>query len=131
VRSTTNGRTDRAETYVNVVNLPPTLTSLDLRIQDEFADPVVVEVTAQGASDPDGVIQSYMWYYYTDIDPEPQDFRATRKGSTTFVVPRITGNYYFVAVLRDNNEQRITSEEITNSRHFITITGDNINTPLV
>ena len=131
VRSTTNGRTDRAETYVNVENLPPTLTSLDIRMHDESEDPVVVEVTAQGATDPDGVIQSYMWYYYTDIDPEPQDFRATRRWSTTFVIPRVTGTYYFVAVLRDNNEERITSEEITNSRHFITITGDNINTPLI
>ena len=132
VRSTTNGRTDRAETYVNVVNLPPTLANLDIRVQDESADPVVVEVSAQGATDPDGVIQSYMWYYYTDTNlDEPQDFRATRRWNTTFVIPRITWTYYFVAVLRDNNEERITSEEITSSKHFITIAWDNINTPLV
>ena len=47
VRSMTNGRTDRKDAFVEVVNLPPTLTSLDIRVQDEFADPVVVEVTAQ------------------------------------------------------------------------------------
>ena len=132
VRSTTNWRTDRVETRVSVKNLPPTLTDLDIRIQDESADPLFVEVRAQGANDPDGVIQSYMWYYYTDTNPEePQEFRATRTPSTTFVIPRITWNYYFVAVLRDNNEKRITSEEITNSRHFITVSWDNINTPLV
>ena len=131
VRSETNWRTDRVELYAKVENLPPTLTSLDVRVQDEFADPVIVEVNAQWARDPDGVVQSYMWYYYTQTDPEPQDLRATRRPSTTFTLPRITGEYYFVAVLRDNNEERITSEEITWSRHFITLTGDNLNTPIV
>jgi len=47
VRSETNGRTDRREVYAKVENLPPILTSLDVRMQDEFADPVVVEVSAQ------------------------------------------------------------------------------------
>jgi PKD repeat protein len=36
-----------------------------------------------------------------------------------------------MAILKDNNEARITSEEITGSRYFTTITGDNINTPIV
>lgn len=122
VRSETNGRTHRAETMMEVVNLLPTLTSLNIRVQDESSDPVIVDVTAQGANDPDGVVQSYMWYYYTDMDPEPQDFRATRTPSTSFVLPRMSQDFYFVAILRDNNEDRITSEEITGSRHFVTIT---------
>jgi len=36
-----------------------------------------------------------------------------------------------MAILKDNNEARITSEEITGSRYFTTITGDNINTPII
>jgi hypothetical protein len=68
------------------------------------------------------VIQSYLWYYYTDIDPEPQDFRATKLPNTTFVLPKVTGNYYFVAMLKDDNETRVSSEDITGSRYSITLT---------
>jgi hypothetical protein len=33
--------------------------------------------------------------------------------------------------MKDNNEDRIDSEEITGSKYFMTLTGDNLNTPLV
>jgi hypothetical protein len=33
--------------------------------------------------------------------------------------------------MKDNNEDRITSEEITGSKYFMTLTGDNLNTPLI
>jgi hypothetical protein len=33
--------------------------------------------------------------------------------------------------MKDNNEERITSEEVSGSKYFITLTGDNVNTPLV
>jgi hypothetical protein len=33
--------------------------------------------------------------------------------------------------MKDNNEARISSEEITGSKYFITLTGDNINVPLI
>jgi hypothetical protein len=102
-----------------------------VKVVDDTTDPVIVKVSAFGAKDLDGVIQSYLWYYYTDVDNSPQDFRATRTPNTSFVLPKITGNYYFVAVMKDNNEARVSSEEITGSKYFITLAGDNINTPLV
>lgn len=131
VESWENKRTDSMTIMVKVENSQPTLSSLDVTVTDTEADPVVVKVNALGAKDEDGVIQSYLWYYYTDVDPEPQDFRATKNSSTTFVLPKITGNYYFVVVMKDNNEARVNSEDITGSRYFITLAGDNINTPLV
>lgn len=132
VKSNDNGSTDVREVMFDVRNALPTMTALDVKIEDLNADPVIVNVTAQGAKDPDGVIQSYLWYYYTDIDTTPQDFRATSSiNSTSFVIPKVTGNYYFVAILKDNNEARITSEEATGGRSFETISGDNINTPIV
>lgn len=131
VTSTQNGATHSAETMISVQNVLPTLTAINLQIENPDADPLIVRVTAQGANDPDGIIQSYLWYYYTDIDSQPQDFRSSISNSTAFVIPKITGNYYFVAILKDNNEARITSEEITDARYFTTVTGDNINTPIV
>ena len=131
VKSTTNNKTHAQEVFVDVRNLKPTLSAVSVNIENPDVDPLIVRVTAQGAKDPDGVIQSYLWYYYTDIDTEPQDFRSTASASTSFVIPKVTGNYYFVAILKDNNEARVTSEEITGSRYFTTITGDNINTPII
>lgn len=131
VKSQKNGKTHSSEMNVDVRNLAPTLSSVSVQVENPDADPLVIRVNALGATDPDGVIQSYLWYYYTDIDPTPQDFRATVGPSTAFVIPKITGNYYFVAILKDNNELRVNSEEITGSRYFTTITGDNINTPII
>ncbi len=131
VTSTKNGKMSSSSGYVKVKNLPPELTSLQVSIADPSTDPVVVSVTAIGAKDLDGVVQGYLWYYYTDTDNEPQDFRSTTKNSTTFVLPKITGNYFFVLVMKDNNEARVTSDEITDSRFSLTLSGDNVNTPLI
>lgn len=131
VKSEQNGKTDSSEVMVDVRNVTPIMTALSIDIDDPELDPLIVRVSAEGARDPDGVIQSYLWYYYTDVDQEPQDFRSTTWNSTAFVIPKITGNYYFVAILKDNNEARVTSEDVTGARFFTTITGDNINTPIV
>ena len=131
VKSQSKGTTHKTTQYVKVVNLAPTLSYIDVQVVDGESDPVVVQVTAHAAKDRDGVIQSYLWYYYTDIDPEPQDFRATKLANTTFVLPKVTGNYYFVAMLKDDNEKRVSSEDITGSKYSITLTWDNINVPLV
>ena len=130
VKSLKNGREATAETYLKVENLKPTLAGLDISVKDTNSDPVIVDVKALWAMDRDGVIQSYLWYYYTDLSTEPQDFRATKTGQTTFVLPKITWTYYFVLVLKDNNEERLSSQDL-NSKYYITLTWDNVNTPLV
>ncbi|MFK7779797.1 MAG: PKD domain-containing protein, partial [Candidatus Gracilibacteria bacterium] len=131
VKSDDNGKTHSTLINMDVRNLKPILSTIDIRVVNEETDPVIVNISALGAEDRDGVIQSYLWYYYTDIDSEPQDFRATKSSTTSFVLPKITGNYYFVVVMKDNNEQTISSEDITGSKYFITLTGDNLNTPLI
>lgn len=131
VKSEKNWKEDSQTINIKVENLEPTLSWLDVRVKDQDSDPVIVDISALWAEDKDWVIQSYLWYYYTDVDPEPQDFRATKTNSTSFVLPKITGNYYFVVVMKDNNEQRSISEEITGSKYFITLTWDNVNTPLL
>jgi hypothetical protein len=75
---------------MDVRNVVPTMSSLKVEVEDSTTDPLVVRVDALGAKDPDGVIQSYLWYYYTDTDTQPQDFRSTTGSSTAFVIPKIT-----------------------------------------
>jgi PKD repeat protein len=131
VKSDKNNAVSSREVYMDVRNALPTMSALKVEVDDPTTDPLIVRVDALGATDPDGVIQSYLWYYYTDTDTQPQDFRSTATPATAFVIPKITGNYYFVAILKDNNEAKVTSEEVTGARYFTTITGDNINTPIV
>ena len=131
VKSNKNWASHSSEIWVKVQNLKPTLSTLNISTQAENADPVVVNVQALWANDPDWVIQSYLWYYYTDTDLEPQDFRITSLPNTNFVIPKITWNYYFVVVMRDNNDERYSSQEDSTNRYFISLSWDNINTPLV
>jgi len=131
VKSNKNWNLSTTETFVKVENLKPTFTTLDISIQNTETDPIIVNVSALWAKDPDWVIQSYLWYYYTDTDLEPQDFRITSLANTTFVIPKITWNYYFVVVMRDNNDERYSSDESTSNKYFISLSGDNINTPLI
>ncbi len=131
VKSDNSGKTHSTTTYVSVRNLKPTLSSVSINVVDSNTDPVIVNLSALWAKDRDWIIQSYLWYYYTDTDSEPQDFRATKSSTTSFVLPKVTWNYYFVVVMKDNNEERITSEEITGSKYFLTLAWDNLNTPLI
>ncbi len=131
VKSKKNGRTSSQMVYLDIQNELPVVTTLSINIENPEADPLVVKVNALWAQDPDGVIQSFLWYYYTDTDTNPQDFRSSTQPSTTFVLPKITGQYYFVVIMKDNNEARVTSEEATGSRFYTTVTWDNINTPLI
>ena len=77
VKSTKNGKSHSSDTWIKVENLKPTLNSLNVQVLDESTDPVIVNVSTQWAQDRDGIIQSYLWYYYTDGDSEPQDFKST------------------------------------------------------
>ncbi len=132
VTSNDNWKTHSSTTNVVIKNLKPTLSHIDLKIVNDETDPVIVNVSALWAKDLDWVIQSYLWYYYTDIDSEPQDFRITRSPSTNFVLPKITWKYYFDVVMKDNNEDRITWEQINaGSKYSISLIWDNLNTPLV
>jgi len=131
VKSDDNWKTHSTNVNLDVQNLKPILSSVDVRVINTETDPVIVNIDALWAQDRDWVIQSYLWYYYTDIDSEPQDFRSTKLPSTSFVLPKVTWNYYFVVVMKDNNEELISSEDLTGSKYFIALTWDNLNTPLV
>ena len=131
VRSQKSGKTHSMETYVKVENVLPTFSSLSITTDKAESDPVIVKVVANNATDEDGVITSYLWYYYTDSDPEPQDFRITRTNSTAFVLPRINGKYYFAVTMEDSNGEKVNSDDQREERYSLTLASDNINTPLI
>ncbi len=130
IKSQKNWKTSNYETNIEIKNIAPELTNIEINPVDLNSDPVIVNLKAMGAKDKDWVILSYTWYYYTNNDEEPQDYRVTVKPETTFVLPKIPWTYYFVVVLKDNNEEKFSSEDLW-TKSSITITWDNSNTPIV
>lgn len=131
VRSQKTGAQHTASAYVKVENLAPKLSSLSVVADKMDADPVTVTVTANNAVDDDGVVASYIWYYYTADDPEPQDFRITKSSKTVFVLPRIGAKYYFAVILEDSNGLKVNSEDMNSEKYSLTLVSDNINTPII
>lgn len=97
MRSTKNGASNTIIQYIKLTNRPPELTNLTTSLDAAKKDSqkILVKVKANGAIDPDGVITSYIWYYTTESDPEPQNVQITQKNEITFVLPNITEKYYF------------------------------------
>lgn len=130
VTSQTNYATDSKKIWVKVKNISPSLSSLTTRVESLETDPVIVTVDAIWATDKDWVITSYLWYYYTDLDDEAQGFRSTVGPSTKFVLPKITWNYYFVVLLSDDSETRVSSKELWKNSS-LTLAWNNINVPIL
>ncbi|MDD2487034.1 MAG: PKD domain-containing protein [Candidatus Gracilibacteria bacterium] len=131
VKSQKTGKIHKNISYVKVENLPPKITGLSIATANIDSDPVVVKVTANNPKDEDGVIVSYLWYYYTDSDSEPQDYRITKNPYSTFVLPKISGKYYFVLIAEDSNGAKTNTDEASEDRYFITLSSNNINTPII
>ncbi len=113
VRSTKNGATNTSTQYIKLTNRPPELTNLSTSVDNTKKDSqkILVKVQTNGAIDPDGVITSYIWYYTTESDSEPQNVQITQKNEITFVLPNITEKYYFWVILEDNDGAKINSAE--------------------
>jgi PKD repeat protein len=113
VRSNTNGSTHTSTKYLSIRNEKPDLTSITTSIDatKKDAQKVLVKVTANWARDPDGVITSYVWFYTTESDKEPQNIQITQKNEITFVLPNITEKYYFGVILEDNDWGRKNSTD--------------------
>lgn len=113
VRSNKTGATHTTTEYVYIRNLPPEVTSISTSIDTTKKDSqkVLVRVNANGALDPDGVITSYIWFYTTESDKEPQNIQITQKPEITFVLPNITEKYYFGVILEDNDGAKTNSTD--------------------
>lgn len=135
VRSDKNGASHTSKRYIQIKNIIPKITSIDATIDPTKKDSqkIIVTVTANGARDEDGVITSYIWYYTTESDSEPQNVRITQSPKTTFVVPNVTEKYKFWVILEDNDGARVNSADIITDQSPLLIANDNanINMPLI
>lgn len=114
VRSKTNGAKNTTKQFIQLKNRPPELTSISTTVDSTKKDSqkVIVKATANGVTDPDGVVTSYIWYYTTESDSEPQNIQISQNPHMTFVLPNITEKYYFGVILEDNDGARVNSADI-------------------
>jgi PKD repeat protein len=127
------GASHTSKEWVKVVNIPPRFSDIDVKVENIDQDPMRINLRMEGAKDPDGVIRSYTWYYYTSTDEQPQGFRITTKPETSFTLPKINGRYYFSVVLEDANGLRVDTRDISENK-FSTpdlLVNQNISTPII
>lgn len=135
VKSKTTGASSTTTEYIKLENQKPQLTNISTTVDTNKKDSqkIIVKATANGASDPDGVITSYIWYYTTESDPEPQGLQITQQSSMTFVLPNVTEKYNFGVIIEDNDGARIDSREYLPTQVPLIIDNENsnINLPLI
>lgn len=135
VKSKTNGASNTTTEYIKLQNQEPTLTNVSTSIDSAKKDSqkIIVKATANGVADPDGVITSYIWYYTTDSDNEPQGLQITQKPTMTFVLPNITEKYHFGVILEDNDGARVDSKQLIQNQAPLIVDNENsnVNMPLI
>lgn len=67
-----SGASHTTTKWVKVVNLSPVFNDIQVTVENLDMDPMKIDLKIVGAKDPDGLIRSYTWYYYTDKDDQPQ-----------------------------------------------------------
>ncbi len=135
VKSDRTGASHTSKRYIQIKNIVPKITSIDANVDTTKKDSqkLIVNVTANGARDDDGVITSYIWYYKTESDSEPQNVKITQGPKATFVLPNISEKYTFGVILEDNDGARINSADTITDQSPLIITNDdgNVNLPLI
>jgi Type IV secretion system pilin len=127
------GASHTTKEWVKIVNIPPKFSDIEVKVENVDQDPMYINLRMEWAKDPDGVIRSYTWYYYTSTDEQPQGFRITTKPETSFTLPKINGRYYFSVVLEDANGLRVDTRDISENT-FSTpdlLVNQNISTPII
>jgi hypothetical protein len=66
------GASHTSAAWVKVINIAPRFSDMQVVPENLDLDPMRINLKLIGAKDPDGVIRSYTWYYYTDRDDQPQ-----------------------------------------------------------
>jgi PKD repeat protein len=127
-----SGRTANTGTdtlTVTVVGEPPSIRGLSVvPVSTGLTTPVQVNLTAIGATDPDGRITKYRWYFYDITDPENvlgTQVTALPNATMTIGTKGREGDqvtYEFVVEITDDENQTTSSKERLVSSPTITVT---------
>ncbi len=123
-----------SEEWIKAVNVPPRFSDIQVAVENIDQDPLRVNLKIEGAKDPDGIIRSYTWYYYTNPnETQPQGFRITTKPETSFNLPKINGRYYFSVIMEDSSGLKVDTRDLSENT-FSTpdlLVNQNIATPVI
>ncbi len=131
---TSIGKNNTTRIWFRVVNALPKLDNIVLffpqygnqmgvgfnetQVRDIFNsqfDPLIVKVSATNTLDPDWFISYYKWFYYLKDDPTRYIETKITPGDIPyafFSLPKIPGEYSFGVMMYDNDEGKISSQEI-------------------
>lgn len=119
VRDQLSGRVSEADTlYFKVVNELPTLSDFVIEpISEELVTPTKVNLKAIGATDVDGEIRQYRWWYFREgSEQEKLGVHSTTTPETQMTItaegePGAENRYVFVVEMTDNDGGKWSSLE--------------------
>jgi hypothetical protein len=162
VRDNDNNKTATTRIWFSVVNALPTIQNIQLnfpqygggssygigpvnlnntdnipRASDVFSpnvyDPLVVHVTAQGVTDPDGIISYYKRYYYKKDNPSrylETKITPASVAEAYFSLPRQGGEYEFGVTMVDNDGGESRSTDLLGGGRTVFFPPDTTNSDI-
>ncbi len=107
---------------ITIKRLPPVISGISaIPVGNNLTTPVQVNLSALGATDPDGKIVSYKWWYYDISDPNTQlGVQITQNPTTTLTVGTngVEGDkktYKFGVIATDNDGDKFDSTGLTST----------------
>jgi len=111
--------TSTARFRVNVISTPPELATLSLeKVSAGDTTPVEVRLTAEGATDADGRITNYQFWYYAPAERERKlGVIDTTNNSASLIIDTYGESeqereYYFCVSLTDNENTRVNCTDL-------------------
>jgi len=108
-----------ARLRLKVISTPPQIASLSLeKVSAGNVTPIDVKVTAEGATDPDGRITNFQFWYYSNAEPERKlGVIDTKNNNATITIDTYGESsaereYYFCASATDNENTRVECNEL-------------------
>ena len=136
VRDEASGKVSNKDTLnFKVINQAPTVRDLVVEQEDQtvLLTPIKVKVKLVGATDADGQVVKYRWWYYREgFESERLGLHSTSNPQTDMIItaqgePDLKNKYYFVAEVIDNDGGSFVTDERFNEANYVEVTnGPNV-----